>query len=271
MGFNQYLDKLRIELKLRNYSQRTISAYSSCLDDFFISVPDYESFDIDKIKEYLVGKFEQKYAPQTVNLHLNAIKFFYKEILGLQEKINIKFAKKNKSLPVVLSKSEVNLLLDNIENPKHHLMICLAYGSGLRVSEVVNLKVKDIDLRELLVRVREAKGKKDRVTILPEKLANKINVFLLDRNPDEYLFMSERGGRLSTRTLQKVFERAARTIRLTKPATFHSLRHSFATHLLESGVSIRYVQELLGHANIQTTQIYTKVTNPAIKNIKSPL
>ena len=118
---------------------------------------------------------------------------------------------------------------------------------------------------------KEAKGKKDRITIFPERIENDIQNLIAGKNSDDYLFESERGGRLTERTAQKIFENALKKSGIQKDATFHSLRHSFATHLLENGVDVRYVQVLLGHQNIRTTQIYTKVTNPAIKNIKSPL
>ena len=147
----------------------------------------------------------------------------------------------------------------------------MAYGAGLRISEVVNLKVKDVNLEELTIYLKNAKGKKDRITIFPEKIKTYLQNLIAGKNPNDYLFESERGGKLTERTAPKVFENAQRQSGIKKEATFHSLRHSFATHLLENGVDVRYVQELLGHQNIRTTQIYTQVTNPKLKNIKSPL
>jgi len=151
------------------------------------------------------------------------------------------------------------------------LIISLSYGAGLRISEAQNLKVKDIDFDELTIHIKNAKGKKDRITILPEKIKNDLQKALSFKDQNDFIFESERGGKLSTRTLQKIFEKALMKTGIKKPATFHSLRHSFATHLLENGTDIRYVQELLGHQNIRTTQIYAHVTNPNLKNIKSPL
>jgi len=147
----------------------------------------------------------------------------------------------------------------------------LSYGAGLRISEVVNLKVKDINLEELTIHLKNAKGKKDRITIFPEKIKNDLQNLITSKNLNDYLFESERGGKLTERTAQKIFEKALQQSGIKKEATFHSLRHSFATHLLENGVDVRYVQELLGHQNIRTTQRYTQVTNPKLKNIKSPL
>jgi site-specific recombinase XerD len=139
------------------------------------------------------------------------------------------------------------------------------------VSEIVNLKVKDIDLDELILHLKMSKGRKDRITIMPEKLKSHLQNLIAGKNMNEFVFSSERGGKLTTRTAQTVFAVALKKSGVKKQATFHSLRHSFATHLLENGVDVRYVQELLGHKNIQTTQVYTKVTNPRLKNIKSPL
>jgi len=158
-----------------------------------------------------------------------------------------------------------------ISNQKHKLIIALSYGAGLRISEAQNLKVRDINFSELTIHLKETKGGKDRITVLPQKLKNILHKITVLKNANDFVFESERGGKLSTRTLQKIFENALLKSGVKKPATFHSLRHSFATHLLENGIDVRYVQELLGHANIRTTQIYTHVTNPNLKNIKSPL
>ena len=185
--------------------------------------------------------------------------------------IEIRGAKKNKSLPVVLSRPEIEKLLEVTGNTKHRLLLSLAYGAGLRVSEVINLKVSDIDPGELTVHIKLAKGKKDRITISPERLVSDIQNLIAGKDKNDFVFSSERGGNLTTRTAQKVFENSLKKAKVSKEATFHSLRHSFATHLLENGVDVRYVQELLGHQNIRTTQLYTQVTNPKLKNIKSPL
>jgi site-specific recombinase XerD len=136
---------------------------------------------------------------------------------------------------------------------------------------VVKLKIGDLEADRELINIRGAKGQKDRITVFPEKLRTDIIVLSAGRSSDDFLFASERGGRLTERTAQIIFEKALKAVEIKKDATFHSLRHSFATHLLENGVDVRFVQELLGHQNIRTTQIYTHLTNPALKNIKSPL
>lgn len=268
----QYLIRVEKELKLRNYSPKTIKSYLGCLRDFFSkNFNNPEKADIDYIQNFLLDKKDKGFAPQTINLFLNAIKFFYRDIVKSPIKINLKFAKISKKLPIVLSRSEIEKIINSIENRKHKLLISLSYGSGLRVSEAINLKIKDINLEELTIHLKNAKGNRDRLTIFSEKLKNELREFIVLRDANDYVFASERGGKLTERTAQKIFENAARKVEIQKDATFHSLRHSFATHLLENGVDVRYVQELLGHQNIRTTQLYTKVTNPSIKKIKSPL
>ncbi|OIO52613.1 hypothetical protein AUJ78_01160 [Candidatus Peregrinibacteria bacterium CG1_02_41_10] len=266
-----YLNKVLEEMRLRNYSRKTIESYLGCLKDFFSNYKQPERLDVGFIKKYLLHKFDKGLSPQTINLHLNAIKFFYREILKDLSKMEIRFAKHTLKLPIVLSRREIGTILNQISNQKHKTLIALAYGAGLRVSEVVKLKIGDLDLNELTLHLKGAKGNKDRMTVFPERLKSDLMNLISLRDKTDYLFLSERGGRFSERTAQKIFEIAIKKANIQKSATFHSLRHSFATHLLENGTDVRYVQELLGHQNIRTTQIYTHVTNPSLKNIKSPL
>ena len=272
MELKELLSRIEDELKLRNYSRKTIKSYLSCLSDYFHYAKNInKNPNIALVKKYLLEKQDAGQSGQTINLHLNAIKYFYREIFKSAVPVSLKFAKTSKKLPIVLSRAEIEKIINCVRNEKHRLMVGLAYGAGLRVSEVVNLKVGDINLDELTVHIKGAKGNKDRVTIFPKKLKADLSEITALQHGNEYLFESERGGKLTERTAQKVFENALTKAGIKKGATFHSLRHSFATHLLENGTDVRYVQELLGHANIRTTQLYTKVTNPAIKNIKSPL
>ena len=266
-----YLNRLKDELRLRNYSPKTIKAYLACVDNYLAAKGSrFEIVDVDFIKKYLLAKIDSGASSQTTNQILQAINFFCRNVLKFHQKIDIKFAKTPSKLPVVLSRDEILKILSVINNSKHSLMVALAYAGGLRVSEVVNLKIKDVDLAELTIHLKNAKGKKERITIFPDKLVAGIKKLTASKDFDNYVFASERGGKLTERTAQKIFENALKKSGIKKGATFHSLRHSFATHLLENGVDVRYVQELLGHANIRTTQIYTKVTNPSLKNIKSP-
>jgi len=267
----EYLIQTKNELKLRNYSIKTIKSYLLCLKEYFSFIEkNFEKLNVGQIREFLLKKQEKGYAPQTINLYLNAIKFFYREIIKSPQKIDIKFAKTTKRLPVVLSRKEIKKIIESIENKKHKLLISLSYGSGLRISEIISLKVKDINLEELTIHIKQAKGKRDRITIFPKILKKDIGILIALKDMNDYIFENHQNSKLSTRSAQKIFENSLKKSNIKKQATFHSLRHSFATHLLENGTDVRYVQELLGHQNIRTTQIYTKVTNPSLKNIKSP-
>lgn len=272
MNLQELLGKIKDELRLRNYSRKTIESYIFCLTDYFKYIKNIKKEpDVGIIKKYLLEKQDKGLSSQTVNLYLQAIKYFYRDVCKICQDIDIKFAKTPSKLPVVLSRAEIEKIIGNIANQKHRLMIALSYGCGLRVSEIINLKIKDVDLNELTVHLKGAKGNKDRITIFPEKMKNDIMNMSAGKAGNEYLFASQLGGKLTERTAQKIFENALKKAGIKKDATFHSLRHSFATHLLENGVDVRYVQELLGHANIRTTQLYTRVTNPNLKKIKSPL
>jgi len=272
MQLKELLGKIENELKLRNYSRKTAKSYLGCLLEYFKYIKCVKKDpEVEIIKKYLLEKQSRGLSSLTVNLHLNAIRYFYREICKNKVPLDIKFAKTAKRIPVVLSKNEIKKILDSIGNKKHKLLISLSYGAGFRVSEAINLKIKDINLEEFTVHIKGAKGNKDRLTVFPEKLKIDLREMLALKDKDSYVFESNRGGKLTARTAQKIFENALKNVKIDKDATFHSLRHSFATHLLENGVDVRYVQALLGHANIRTTQLYTKVTNPMLKNIKSPL
>ncbi len=287
-----YLDRLVEEVKLRGHSQRTARAYRSCLGVFLaflkngskalgpqdlpISVVggggfDIEVLDVEKIRTFLLWKHDQGAAPQTVNLYLNSIKFFYREVLKNTTQISLKFAKRSRRLPVVFLREDVLALLAALKSQKHRLLLSLAYGSGLRVSEVVALKVADLDFERVLIYVRKGKGNKDRVSVMPGKIKDELKAFIFGKDLKTFVFESQRGGALHPRTAQKVFLQAMQKAGIAKIAGFHALRHSFATHLLENGVDIRYLQELLGHGSIRTTQIYTRLTSVALARIRSPL
>lgn len=267
-----FLNQVYRELQFRNYSPRTVRLYMGCLKHF-LNVADFDvsSPSPSNIKEFLVKKKEQGKASQTICLYLNSIKFFYRHVIYKPEILALTHPKRTKKLPIVLMKSEIKGIINNIRNQKHKLMVALAYSSGLRVSEVVKLKVKDVNLEKGLIHIRLSKGKKDRYTIFSDKLVLFLKKFMVLKKAEDYLFESERGGRLTSRTLQVVFKKAVLRAGINKNITFHTLRHSFASHLLETGVNLRYLQKLLGHKNLSTTQIYTSVALPNIMRIKSPL
>lgn len=264
--------RLRDEMRLRGMSGKTVKAYCCCVRAYLVFLErDFEVLDEGKIRAFLIGKRDAGLASQTVNLYLNAIKFFYRDVLKVDTDIGIRFARRRQRLPVLLTHVEISRMILSTRNVKHRLLLALAYGAGLRVSEVLALRVSDIDFEKWLLCVRRGKGDRDRMTLLPEKLVDDLRFWSKGRDPMDFVFESQRGGKLSSRSAQNVFEAALKRAGVFRKATFHSLRHSFATHLLENGTDIRYIQELLGHSNIRTTQIYTKVTALGIRGIKSPL
>lgn len=259
------------EMIIRNYSPKTQKTYMYCIEK-------YLSFDNDAvrrcsheiIKDFLVHKANEGLGAVSRNLYLCAIKFFYFNVLKRRKEINIAYAKRPKGSPLTLSHDMVLQIASHINNYKHKLLVLLAYGTGLRLSEIINLQVRDINLFTRTIHVRAGKGAKRRFTVLPDKLWNQLKMYLRHRHGMDYVFKSNRGGKLHPRTVQKVFQTALKKTDITVPATFHTLRHSFATHLLENGTSIRYIQKLLGHKSIRTTQIYTHITPGMVKRIKSP-
>jgi len=274
MRYDNYIIKLSQEIKLKNYSYRTLQAYTQCVEYFlkhWIKTEDnIHSINRDLIKKVILYLHDKGKAPKTINLYKSAIIFFANEVLWLWiEKLSM--SKEAKKLPSVLSQSEVQQLISSYINPKHKLMIQLSYGCGLRVSEVVALRTKDVDFDRHVLTVRWGKWNKDRQIPLPNLLYIELQSLLSTKNANDIVFESERWWALTTTTLQKIFHQWCKRINIKKDVTFHCLRHSFATHLLEQGTDIRYVQTLLGHANIRTTQIYTHVMQPALDKIISPL
>jgi len=260
------------ELKIHNYSPKTIINYVYCLKKYFrFKKSSFHLLSCENIRNFLIWCRDTKKSAKTCSQYLGAIKFYYYHVIKVHKIIDIKSGKQSISLPTILSRIEIKKILATLKNQKHKLMLSISYGSGLRVSEVIALKIKDIDFDRMTIHIKQAKGQKDRITILPTKLKNDLTNFMRSKSSNDFVFPSERGGKLTTRTVQKVFSSALVKSGIQKDATFHSLRHSFATHLLENGTDIRFVQEILGHANIRTTQRYTHVTNPQLRNIKSPL
>lgn len=184
----------------------------------------------------------------------------------------IKRPRKDKKLPVVLSKEEVAKIILSPDNIKHKAILMLVYSAGLRVGEVVKLKPEDIDSKRMLIHIKGAKGRKDRYTLLSEIALHTLKEYWKKNRPEKWLFSGFKDGRyISTRTVQAIFDHAKEKASIKKTATVHSLRHSFATHLLEGGTDLRYIQELLGHASSKTTEIYTHVSSKALGKIKNPL
>ncbi len=264
---------LKKHLIYRKYSSKTVELYLYYNRQLLeYSKKSSENITLEDIQNYLYYLSSVlKSSPSTLNVALNSIKFYYGEIKRKKFIYEIKRAKKDKILPEVLTINEVKTIIDSIENIKHKCMIALTYSAGLRVSEVSNLKLKDIDFDRKMIHIVLSKGRKDRYTILSDNMHKIISEYLKIYQPTYWLFESWTQDRhISIRTIQKVFDKAKKKADIKKDVTVHSLRHSFATHLLENGIDIRYIQELLGHQNIKTTEIYTHVSSDRLKQIKSP-
>ena len=264
------LQELNNELKLRGFSKQTIKSYTLQIDLFsrFIKkgINNVTKEDIKSYLGYLIS--EKNLSPKSIALKKAALKFYYHEILN-KFIVDFKTPKTQKKLHNFLTKEEIKLLITNAGSIKTKLIIELLYSSGLRVSELCNLKINDLELNSKTGWVRKGKGSKDRMFILSEKLVEHLRDYLKE-NKQNYLFEGPKGS-LSSRNIQKIVQRAAKKANLTKRVSPHVLRHSFATHLLDNGTDIRLIQELLGHANLNTTQIYTHVSREQLKKIKSPL
>ncbi|MBM4137401.1 MAG: integrase [Nitrospira sp.] len=265
---------LRRELVSRKYSYKTVKGYLYYNRDFLnFTNKIYSDINDNDIKDYLLYLVEEKEAAtSTLNQAINALKFYYGTMLKKKFLYEIKRPRKDKKLPVVLSKEEAAKILSSVENIKHKAILMLVYSAGLRVGEVVRLKPEDIDSKRMLIHVRGSKGRKDRYTLLSEKALNILREYWRKYKPAKWLFEGAKEGRyLSIRSVDKIFRNACDKAGIKKDVSVHTLRHSFATHLLEGGTDLRYIQELLGHAHSKTTEIYTHVSTKSLGKITSPL
>ncbi|MDP2175683.1 MAG: site-specific integrase [Bacteroidota bacterium] len=269
------IEEFRRWLKSKRYSDNTIKTYCEALRTFLyyfkekpielIVNQDIINFNNDYI---LKNKLSSSYQNQVVN----AVKLFYSTIE--QQKIQISEIdrpKRSKKLPVVLSLDEVEKLLNIIENQKHKAMLAFIYSAGLRRSELLNIKIKDVDSKRMIIHIHSAKGNKDRIVPLSETALVILREYYKQYKPTDYLFEGQQGGQYSEKSLQEVFHKAKNLAGIKKSVSLHSLRHSYATHLLESGVNLRFIQEILGHKSPKTTQIYTHVSSENMKHILSPI
>lgn len=262
-------------LERKRYSPNTIQTYCCLFGQFLTHYKEIEPTTLTDqhvadFQTYLVK--EKRVATSTQNQYINAIKFYFEKVLGREKKYyQIDRPIKEFKLPKVLSEGEVISILEAITNLKHRAMLYMVYSSGLRAGELIHLRLSDIDSEQMRVFVRGGKGKKDRVTILSQRALNLLRAYFIAYKPKEYLFEGKNGGIYSSTSLRKVFEAALLKSGIGKKATLHSLRHSFATHLMDRGTNLRYIQELLGHRSSQTTEIYTHISNKGLSGVISPL
>jgi site-specific recombinase XerD len=276
---DNWQEKLKTEMLSRKYSRKTMKSYlhfnaEACN---FVRQSPAEITSAD-IKCYIASlEKDRNLSAATMNLAISALKFFYKRVLGRSIVEEQKRPHKDRNLPAVLSREEVKKILAAPRSLKHRLILTLTYSAGLRVSEVVSLKVSDIDPVRKTLFIRAAKGRKDRYTILSDKAYTCLCEYTAQHQPVGWLFpgqkqkKSDAGRHLTTCSAEKVFYRAIRTAKIKKDASIHDLRHAFATHLLESGTNISYIQQLLGHASLRTTERYTHVAKRDVLSVISPL
>lgn len=269
----KYLERLRH----KNYSWSTIRTYHSYLVKFINSYREQSFEQINAFEPSEIDTYHEKMMQQNeisvsaVNQSVNAIKFYYREILGKEVQTDsVLRPKRGRQLPTTLTEGEVESIIKQLKNIKHSCMILLLYSSGLRISELIDLRIEDVQSDKLMLFLKGAKGNKDRYTILSQRLLEKLREYYKIYKPKYWLFEGQFGGQYSPQSVRKLLKEAVRKANIKKHVTPHTLRHSFATHLLESGTDLRYIQVLLGHSNSKTTEIYTHVSNLNLEKIKSP-
>ena len=265
-----YLIPLQKELSIRKYSRRTIKSYIRINGDFLLfsgkTPKEIENKDIKEYLYYVVN--QKKVAASTLNVIINALKFYYGEVLKRNFIYEIKRPPKDKKLPVVLSKEEVKKILNATSNIKHKAILMLMYSGGLRVGATIKLRPEDIDANRKLIYIRTSKGRKGRYTLLSNVALQTLQEYEKKEKPQKELFPSwNKEKHITARAVQKIFQNACRKAKVNKDVSVHSLRHSFATHLLDSGIDLRYIQELLRNKSSKTTEIYTHVST---KNSSRP-
>jgi site-specific recombinase XerD len=264
-------------LKAGNYSKNTIHHYyhSFCLFVYVVQIQgkllaDVSTTEVNNI--VLQISTANNYSTSATHIMINAVLYYYRTVLKLpQYKTEIQRPQKEHTLPKVLSKEDVEKIINHCHNLKHKTILVMLYSAGLRAGEIIDLKIKDIDSKRKLVFIRKGKGFKDRTVMLSDKLLAILRNYYKEYQPTTYLFEGQYGDQYSQSSMRKVLKEAAKKAGVRESPTLHWLRHSFATHLLEAGTDLRYIQQLLGHSNSKTTEIYTYVSTKQISQIKSPL
>lgn len=270
-ALNRYIE----QLQLKGYSQNTIKTYVTEFSQLLKTIKSFpvNQLSAEKLRSYFLYCInELKLSENMIHSRMNAVKFYFEQVLNREKLfLEIPRPKKPSTLPKAISTHDIKRMLGMVENTKHRLLLKLCYGMGLRVSEITNLKIADIDSKRTQVLVNQGKGKKDRYVNLPESILEELRAYYLQYKPKEFLFEGRYGVQYSVRSVQSVFKNAMKKAKINKKVGIHCLRHSYATHLIEQGTDIRFVQELLGHKDIKTTMIYTNLTDQTKRKIKSPL
>ncbi|MBL4669311.1 MAG: tyrosine-type recombinase/integrase [Flavobacteriales bacterium] len=267
---DSYLQKL----ELKQYAVNTAKTYTNLFEVFinhYLNKP-LDEINENDIRAYMQLLVRQKKSHSYLNQMINSIKFYYEVVMEMPNRFySIERPRKSEALPKVISLEEVQSIINNTNNIKHKCVVSLLYSAGLRRSELLNLKLEDIDSKRMVITVKFGKGNKDRLTILSPTVLADLRTYYKEWEPKNYLFESPKGGRYSPASVIKIIKTAAKKGGIYKNITPHMLRHSFATHLLENGTDLRYIQVLLGHNSSRTTEIYTQVATNQLKLIKSPI
>lgn len=268
-------DEYREKLEIERYSESTKKIYIHYFKQFVKAFSGRELASVTKeeINLYILKLIrEDKISSSQQNQRINAIKFYYEKVLGKEvEYYQFDRPRKERKLPDVLSKQEIGMMLNATENLKHKSLMALIYSCGLRRSEAINLKPEDIDSKRMMIKIREAKGKRDRYVQLSEGLLGLLRQYYKEYKPAVWIFEGQKGGRYGAESILRVIKAAALKAGIKKRVYPHILRHSYATHQLEQGIDIRYIQEWLGHESVKTTQRYTHIAEQNFRNFKNPL
>lgn len=267
---SSYLDKL----ELKGYANNTVKTYVSCFEKFLNYFPDTPISHLNEfqVREYLKYMVRNKASNSYINQSINSIKFYFEIVLDLPNQFyDIERPRRQRKLPVVLSPREIKMMITATHNLKHKCILGLLYSAGLRRSELINLKISDIDSERMVVKVNDAKGNKDRYTLLAKTVLEDLRLYYKQYKPNNYLFEGQTKDRYSASSIQNIINYSTQIAGIKKRVTAHTLRHSFATHLLENGTDLRYIQILLGHNSTKTTEIYTHVATTSFAAIKNPM
>lgn len=263
------------KLEICRYAMNTAKSYIHLFESFinyYSDFADLMELNEQDIRRYLQHLVKSQKSDSYINQSINAIKFYYERVMGMPNRFyNIERPRRQEKLPEILSKEEVMGMIKSTSNHKHKCIISLLYSAGLRRNELLELRIKDIDSDRMLIKVNGGKGKKDRFTLLSKTMLTDLRRYYLAFKPEEYLFEGPLKGKYSGASVLKIVKRAAGRMRILKNVTPHTLRHTFATHLLENGTDLRYIQKILGHNSSKTTEIYTHVATTSYSNIRNPL
>ncbi len=276
----EHIRRFKEDLIKRDYSSRTAEVYATAVASFLRTVPNPTSPTAEDADAYigkvLEGSPDAQASQSSVGIAASAMKLYFKHMLGKPLKLSVELKRRARPIPTILSKEEIQKIVSVTRNVSHRLIFQLMYSSGLKLDELLGLRVKDVDIegKRLVVRGNSTggrKAKRKRETILSEKVAPMLHAFIVDRDPDDFVFPGIDGGHMTPRAVQKAFKQALKKAGIAKRASCNSLRHSFAVHLLQHGIDIKHVRRLLGHARTETTSIYKKLVSDGNVKIKSPL